>query len=293
MLSTDQDEFFEQILFRALGTSVSLKRFEFLSGGCINMAVRLDTEEGSFFLKWNESKAPIFFEKEAQGLEQLAATGTFRVPRVGGFGEIAGKSYLLLEYFNERYKSAQFFENLGRQLAALHRHTSKNFGLTEDNYIGALEQQNNPSTNWHEFFIEKRLRPQAGLAYYNGLISLELLKRFDLLYDKIPQLLPTEAPSLLHGDLWSGNVMATSIDIPCLIDPAIYYGNREVEIAFTQLFGGFGANFYQSYELHFPMEKGFEKRKDIYNLYPLLVHTNLFGKSYLQGVTKVLDYFVG
>jgi fructosamine-3-kinase len=291
MLNTDQDIFFEQVLFRTLGRSTPPKSFQFLSGGCINMAVRLDTESQRFFLKWNETQAPLFFQREAEGLEKIASTQTFKVPRVGGYGQIEGKSYLLLEYFDERYKSAQFFENLGKQLAALHRHTHTHFGLEHDNYIGALEQQNNWHQEWISFFIEKRLRPQAGLAYYNNLIDKDFLKRFDTLYQKLSELLPQEQPALLHGDLWSGNVMATGIDVPCLIDPAIYYGNREMEMAFTWLFGGFDAHFYQSYEASFPMEKGFEQRKDIYNLYPLLVHTNLFGKSYLQGVDKTLKYF--
>jgi fructosamine-3-kinase len=146
-----------------------------------------------------------------------------------------------------------------------------------------LLQSNEYTANWIDFFIEKRLKAQAGLAFYNGEIPRSLYDKFNDLYNKLPELLPSEKPALLHGDLWSGNVIVGSNGHVSLIDPAVYYGNREAEIAFTKLFGGFSSAFYDAYNEAFPLEKGFEERIDIYNLYPLLVHVNLFGSGYING----------
>ncbi len=158
-----------------------------------------------------------------------------------------------------------------------------------NNFIGSLQQNNEFHENWIEFFVEKRLRPQFGLAYYNKLIDVSYLRHLDKLPQALERIFPKEKPSLLHGDLWSGNAMRDKSGNPCLVDPAVYYGHREMELAFTKLFGGFDSSFYHAYEEAFPLEIGFKDRKDIYNLYPLMVHVNLFGTSYLSGIDKVLE----
>jgi protein-ribulosamine 3-kinase len=174
-------------------------------------------------------------------------------------------------------------------LAEIHKNTHENFGLEYDNYIGELPQKNTYAKNWVDFFIENRLEVQIGLAYYKRLIDENFLKKFKRTYPQLYKILPKEKPSLLHGDLWSGNVMVDTEGMPCLIDPAIYYGHREAEIAYSTLFGGFDSRFYSSYIENFPLQPGFEERKEIYNMYHLLVHVNLFGLSYLAPVERTVN----
>jgi fructosamine-3-kinase len=227
------------------------------------------------------------FEAEAHGLNLLADKGLITIPHVIKYGCNDGKAYLLLEFIQSAYRQKHYWKSLGEQLAKLHRNTHGSFGLHFNNFIGALPQSNECMPSWIDFFVEKRLKVQAGLAYYNGLVGKDLLKKFERLYEKLPSILPEEQPALLHGDLWSGNVMVNSEGLPCLIDPAVYYGNREIELAFTQLFGGFDDDFYQAYQATFPLLPDFDERIEIYNLYPLLVHVNLFGRSYLSGVERL------
>jgi len=187
--------------------------------------------------------------------------------------------------------TSDYWTDFGHKLAGLHRCSKENFGLDHDNYIGSLPQSNGSSSTWVEFFINQRLRVQLTLAKNGNNIPSQLLQSFDKLIQKIPDWLPEEKPALLHGDLWSGNVMVGSDGKVCLIDPAVYYGHREIELAFTTLFGGFDQSFYHAYNEEFPLAQGYEDRFDIYNLYPLLVHVNLFGSSYLSGIQTILDRF--
>ena len=145
---------------------------------------------------------------------------------------------------------------------------------------------------WVDFFIAQRLEPLLGKAYFEGLIEEDFLKKFRAIYPRLHEFFPKERPSLLHGDLWSGNVMADSHGFPALIDPAVYFGNREMDIAFSRMFGGFDQRFYDAYDAVFPLSDGFEERKDVYNLYPLLVHLLLFGKSYISGIQKVISKLI-
>ncbi len=287
-----QTQFFERILFKSTGQELRVSRIRFISGGCINNAIQLRTAEGDFFLKWNESKSADFFEVEAKGLALLKSSGAIRTPEVLGVGEVDGVSFLLLEYIEGGYPRAVFWERLGEQLADMHSNYGDAFGLPYNNFIGQLPQNNEPQKDGVTFFIEKRLRVQAGLALYNGLVKEEFLKQMDQFYEKLPSLLPKEKPSLLHGDLWSGNFLVGKNFTPVILDPAVYYGAREAELAFTKLFGGFDPIFYSAYEANHPLEQGYKERFDIYNLYPLLVHTNLFGTSYLSGVTNVLNKYL-
>jgi protein-ribulosamine 3-kinase len=227
------------------------------------------------------------FEVESNGLHILSHTKIIRIPKVVLNLEIEGLQFLILEWIENKQASNNFWETLGIQLSQLHKHTQSSFGLDHDNYIGSLAQRNKPEANWIDFFINHRLTPQLELFS-----DISLIKDFEILFYKLPALLPQEKASLLHGDLWSGNLMIDSNGNPCLIDPAVYYGNREIEIAFTRLFGGFNEEFYDSYNNAFALQPGFNDRIDLYNLYPLLVHANLFGGGYVSQVKRVLKKYI-
>jgi protein-ribulosamine 3-kinase len=267
--------------------------FSFCGGGCINHGGKLKTTAGDLFLKWNDAqKFPGMFAAEARGLKLLRNTGVIHVPEVVATGGNGPWQFLLLEFVDEKPRANTYWAALGTQLAGLHRHTSPAFGLDHDNYIGSLPQVNTPGKNWVDFFIAQRLEVQVKRAADHGKLSHETIRQFDLLYKKLPELLPEEKSSLLHGDLWSGNLITNAKGDPCLIDPAVYYGNREAEIAFTRLFGGFSPAFYDSYHTAFALQPGHDERCDIYNLYPLMVHVNLFGGGYASQVVSILKQFV-
>ncbi len=285
-------QFLEYILWAHTGHETQVYEYFFLSGGCINQAVKVHTNQGNFFVKWNESMSEDFFACEAQGLELLRQSGEVKVPEVIGYGCHNQKMYLILAYIDSRRSHAAYWTQLGVALAQLHTHTSPVFGLSYSNFIGSLTQTNTPNPNGIHFFIECRLKPQVGLAMYNQVMPGAVYDRFEELYKKLPALLPDQKPALLHGDLWHGNVLPDASGYACLIDPAVYYGNREAELAFTHLFGGFEPDFYKAYQSTFPLEAGFRERIDLYNLYPLLVHLNLFGSGYLSGIEKSLRKYL-
>ncbi len=289
----EQFAFFESILFLALGHDVEVIGTQLLSGGGINTAVQVFSSEGVFFVKWNHhDDHRDMFETEVRGLDLLRRTEAFAVPAVIGFGEQQGRSYLILEYLNTGAPAPDYWEQFGQSLALLHAQTQPKFGLHFDNYIGSLPQINTPAADGIAFFFEQRILSQAGLALYNGLLDKTLYDKILNLRNRLPDLLPNERPALLHGDLWSQNVLVQEQSgLAVLIDPAVYYGFREAEIAFTKLFGGFEQQFYDAYHEAFPLDDGFDERVPIYNLYPLLVHTNLFGTGYVAGVEKVLKRF--
>jgi fructosamine-3-kinase len=226
-----------------------------------------------------------------KGLDLLRANTKLTVPRPIKAGNINGISYLLMENIEAGVTKTDFWIDFGRQLSEIHRITDKMYGLGYDNFIGSLEQKNIQHDDWVRFFIEMRLYPQLELARNSGKIDKDLQDRFEILATKLPQLIPAEPPSLLHGDLWSGNFLTDSSGHAALIDPAVYFGHREMEISFTKLFGGFNSAFYDSYDENYPLEPGFDQRMDIHNLYPLLVHVNLFGTSYLNGIVSTLSRY--
>ncbi|RIV27595.1 ketosamine-3-kinase [Fibrisoma montanum] len=288
----EQFAFFESILFLALGQTVDVLETQFLSGGDINMAARVFSSEGVFFVKWNQTpESNTMFEVEARGLNLLRKTDALFIPQVIGYGQQLDKAYLILEFIESGQLRKNYWESLGQSLALLHSHTQPKFGLAFDNYIGSLPQSNTPTANGFDFFFDQRLLPQAGMALYKGLLPKEVYDALHRLRERLPDLLPSERPALLHGDLWSGNVLVTEDGQPALIDPAVYYGFREADLAFTKLFGGFDQRFYDAYDEAFPLEDGFDDRVPIYNLYPLLVHTNLFGSGYVSGVERILKQF--
>jgi protein-ribulosamine 3-kinase len=285
-------QFLESILNEALGKSFKIKEVQGLSGGCINNSVKIECEHERFFIKWNNASFGPMFESEARGLKLLKGTGEIDIPEVFAHGSNFNCSYLILEYIESGLPGENYWNDFGLKLSKMHRHTKLWYGLEFNNYIGTLPQKNEKKDRWESFFMERRLEPQVKIAFESGKIDQKIVSDFYSLYKKIPGILIEEHPALLHGDLWSGNVMTSSNGNTCLVDPAVYYGNREIEIAFTLLFGGFKKEFYQSYFENFPVEKGFEQRSEIYNLYPLLVHLNLFGGGYLHQIIQVLKNYI-
>lgn len=293
MFNSSGNQFFEAVLEESLGRPVNVKNTQFKSGGCINNALKLNTNEGDFFLKWQSGIPEDMFQKEALGLKLLTAAGDIKIPEVIAFGKMDGKHYLLMENIESAPASSSYWTNFGESLAQMHRQNStERYGLDHDNYIGKLPQANDFHENWVDFFVHHRLEYQLKLAIQNGLVSSDLASRYRKFYERLPDLLPVDQPALLHGDMWSGNVMVGDGGKVCLIDPAVYYGHREIELAFTQMFGGFSQEFYQSYHATYPLESGFDERVDIYNMYPHMVHVNLFGTSYLSGVQQVLNRYL-
>lgn len=293
MISNQPDpSFFEKAIHASTGLTLRVTGMEFISGGCINNTLKLETEHEHFFIKYNSDTGHDMFEKEFNGLRVLFNAGSIKVPEALGYGEIDKKKYLLLEFIDSRSPREDFWELFGGALAGLHKNnTAENFGLDHDNYIGSLPQSNRIYRSWIEFFIMERLEPQVELSQKLGRFDAGYAQKFHELYNKLPALLPAESPALLHGDLWSGNFMVGHNGEPVLIDPSVYYGHREIELSFTRMFGGFNHEFYKIYHQTYPLLDGFEERVDIYNLYPYLVHVNLFGTAYLGGVDRVIRKF--
>lgn len=281
---------YQQVLDK-IGLGVSITNTEIVAGGCINKTTCLQTNNGHFFLKENTIENQDLFEKETLGLSLLAEKSQIKTPMV--FGQITDENYtyLVLEWIEKGAPSHIFWENFGNNLAHQHKQVQNHYGLDHHNHIGRLDQHNNFRIDWIDFFINERLLPQIKLGETRNLIDPSLRNQFDSLFTRLDQLIPTENPSLLHGDLWSGNFLCSSAGQPYVFDPAVYYGNREVELAFTQLFGGFDPFFYGAYEEAFPLTPGYQERVEIHNLYPLLVHVNLFGASYLTGIKQTLNKF--
>ena len=287
----DPLEIYEQIVMETLGPLTQFKSASLIAAGNHNQGVRLETSKGPFFLKINFDHERDILQKEALGLKKLKKSTFLKVPETYGSGRIEDYNYLVSEFIPSSRQHLDYWEDLGMGLAHLHLNSNSHFGLDSDNYIASLVQKNQSFDNWLDFFIEQRLEPMLGKAYFDRLIPLDFLKNFQSIYPKLESLFPKEKPALLHGDLWSGNVICDQEGKPCLIDPAIYYGHREMDLAFSRLFGGFDSRFYEAYESILPLEPGFEARMGVYNLYPLLVHLNLFGTAYLPGIEKTLKRF--
>jgi fructosamine-3-kinase len=221
-------------------------------------------------------------------LELLKSTNSVSVPDVIGTGTAEGDSFLILQAVIAGRRTGNYSEALGRNLAKLHRNSSYQFGLDHNNYIGSLSQSNKSFESGVDFFINERIRPMVASARDKKYFSNQELESFNQLYKKLPSLLPAEPPALLHGDLWNGNVITGPDGHAWLIDPAIYYGHRETDLAMAQLFGGFYDDFYDAYNEAFPLTPGWKKRVQLFQLYPLLVHLNLFGRGYLNGINQIL-----
>lgn len=264
--------------------------FKSISGGSIAATNQIRFENGNYaFLKTEPYSEDMFF-KEANGLKEIRKTACIRVPEV----LFVESDILLLEFIQEGNMDKDFFNRFGIQLANLHKKSAGKFGFKEDNYIGATPQKNSATTtetrNWCDFYYNKRLLYQYKLAESNGLVGNELKNGFLVLEARIEEILEgsEEKPTLLHGDLWSGNFLCDKDSNPCLIDPAVYYGHREADLAMTKLFGGFSDDFYSSYQREMPLPQGFDYRENIYLLYHVLNHLNLFGNSYYEQAVRLV-----
>ncbi len=273
-----------------LGKSVAMQQIGIVGGGSISQAYKVHTDAGAFFVKTNQLKDfPGMFELESKGLHFLRDKSQFDIPQPIAHGELDDGQWILMSFVQAKAKSPNFWTQFGKRLANLHQNTQDVFGLSYHNYFGSLKQSNTEKSNWAEFFIENRLEPQLKLAVDSKKVRPETATRCQRLFLKLDEMLPKETPAALHGDLWSGNFMADQNGGATVFDPAVFYGHREVDIAMTRLFGTFSEDFYNSYNSHFPLESGWEDRVDIFNLYPLLAHVNLFGGGgYQSQVTTIL-----
>lgn len=286
-------ETLEAVLEQATGEGAKISGSRPVGGGCIHDGRIVSLADGRrFFVKTNSSPPPQIFECEAQGLRALEEAGELRVPRVIAVGDGEEEPpFLVLEAIAPGRRGEGFFETFGRRFAELHQKaTAERFGFARDNYIGSTPQPNRWCDDWCEFWRRHRLGFQLDLARRRGLSDRTLDRAGDALLERLEELIgePAEPPVLLHGDLWGGNYMVDDNGAPVLIDPAVYYGRREADLAMTRLFGGFDARFYAAYEEAWPLAPGAEARLDVYKLYHLLNHLNLFGGGYRSSCIEIL-----
>ena len=274
---------------------ISVSSFSSLSGGCISNAYKLRTTDSrNYLLKINENHKGDMFLKEANGLIEIKKAKAIKVPDV----ILAEKDFILMEFINSSSRSKSFFKDFGIKFSQMHKYSSPGFGFYEDNYIGANPQENIPAKDeekdWVEFYFNKRILYQYKLAEKNGYSTNELRKGIFKLENKIEEILSgsEEPPSLLHGDLWSGNYMVDENGDACLIDPAVYYGHREADLGMTKLFGGFSSEFYNAYNENFPLPDGAGYRENLYKLYHVLNHLNLFGRGYYSQAISLVYYYL-
>lgn len=276
-----------QHISQVIGTKFSLDSRRSVSGGCINQGYAITDGNCTYFVKFNSASQVAMFEAEALGLKQMLATATIRVPKPICWGTATASAYLVLEWLEIARGNNQSWQEMGRQLAAMHSHSSsKGFGWDINNTIGSTPQINSWMADWAEFYTQHRLGYQFQLANRQG----GHFPQQEKLLAAVPQLLANHQPqpSLVHGDLWGGNAAFTASGEPVIFDPATYFGDREVDIAMTELFGGFPAAFKSGYNEIFPLSPGYEKRKILYNLYHILNHFNLFGGSYESQANRMI-----
>lgn len=266
-----------------------------LSGGMINRAYYLATQRAEYVLKASTSAQVNLFASEAAGLALLGSTHTIRVPSVYAHHDTPAPqtSYILLEWIAPQQGTRQAYEQLGRDLAALHHCTAPQFGLQHNNYLGLMPQRNQQHADWSHFFAQQRLAVQAEIAQQQGYLPLERARRLHRLIEQIDRFLGGHAPpaSLTHGDLWAGNLLFDAERNPVLIDPAVWYADREVELAYMSLFHGFPDVVEQSYCEQWPLPAGWQERRPLYQLYHLLNHLNHFGEQYGTQVDFVLQHY--
>jgi len=278
-----------QTLYPALHQEVT---YASVGGGSINQTYQLTFGGHQLFCKINSAtKFPHLFQKESEGLNAIKKHGMIKVPNVIDCFEVEGCQVLLLEWIEPGERTECFWKKFGEQVAALHQVSNNYFGWKEDNYMGSIPQSNRPSTNWINFFIQQRLQPLLIKSADRKLLSSRHQQQFERLYLRLPNIFDSQQkPSLLHGDLWSGNFMCNNAE-PVLIDPAVYYGHPSVDLGMTTLFGGFRSPFYEAYHYHFALPANCEEQWEVCNLYPLLIHLLLFGNSYLAQIERTLHRF--
>ena len=282
-----------KLLEPLLGTTI--KSSYTIGGGSINQTQVLELTNGErVFMKQNSNPPTDFFLAEVKGLRLLAkAKNGPRIPKPIALQSGPRPTFLIMEYLENSNESKSFSDGLARKLAELHRISQDHFGLDHDNFIGSTPQKNNLEKDGIIFFRDHRIQFQRQLAQKAGLLPVSIDKKIDSLCENLNRFLDAsgERPALMHGDLWSGNYFPDSKGNPCIFDPAVYYGLREADIAMTELFGKLPERFYDAYHEAFPMNHGYHERKDLYNLYHLLNHLNLFGSSYLSSVQKIVNRF--
>ena len=279
----------EKALATATGLTATISSSRSLPGGCINEAAKITYAGHDFFVKWNSKPAGSdVFAKEAAGLSLLRNRSPFHVPLVYGHHDDGPVSFLLLEYIEQASPDTYSWQQAGAHLAQMHRQQAPAFGLEWSNYIGQLPQQNSINPQWDIFFREQRILPLARKALSRHLISKEMMHQIEHLLWKPGQLFPDESPALLHGDLWKGNILFSREKQAVLIDPAVYFGHREMDLAMARLFGGFPPVFFEAYDKSYPLQDGWQQRVDLCILYPVLVHILLFGHDYAAMLADIL-----
>lgn len=282
---------------KIFGETLSVIKMSPVSGGDINNAFSCILSDGTkLFMKSNLRKNIDFFRKEAAGLNAIKRTGAIKTPDVLGLGVDKDCSFLLLSFIQTTPPVKSYMSSFGRRLASMHDAVTESytvsgrFGFVHDDYIGAGYQVNNPKDTWLDFFRDCRLKPQFTLA--ERYFAPAMIKKAERLLERLDSyLIEPDSPSLLHGDLWYGNYIVGNDGEVWLIDPAVYVGHAEADIAMTELFGGFSPDFYSAYREERPLAPGYEDRKDLYNLYHLLNHLNLFGAGYLHSVQNILNRY--
>jgi len=260
-----------------------------VGGGSINQTWQLTINKNDkYFCKVNSAeKYPLLFEKEKNGLQLLKSRKIFVIPNIILCTVIETYQVLIIEWIEPAFPRKPFWEVFGEQLATLHAISQDQFGLEEDNYMGALPQSNKWEKNWVDFFIQQRIIAQLKIAFDKHFIQHSDLACFESLYRNLPAIFPEEPAALLHGDLWNGNFLCNEAQKPVLIDPAIYYGHRAMDLGMTTLFGGFENKFYQAYSHYYSFSENYKEQWEVCNLYPLLIHLNLFGSSYYSQVMTI------
>lgn len=272
------------------GKPFVIKTKESITGGCINTAYRLEDRDQRYFVKLNKADCLAMFEAEMAGLFELSASNTVRVPHPVCCGALGDQAYLVLEFLDLQPVDENVMALLGQQLACLHKTVHSAFGWCRNNTIGTTPQINSTDTDWVFFWRQHRLKPQLDLAALNG-YGGKLQRKGKRLMACVTALFHNYHPTpvLLHGDLWRGNVSCDLYRQPVIFDPAVYYGDRETDLAMTELFGGFSPRFYDAYQESYPLHSGYSIRRQLYQLYHVLNHLNLFGSSYLQQAERIID----
>lgn len=281
-------------LRRRIGKLLDAQKLEAspVSGGSINSAWHINADGRQYFCKINSAtRLPGLFENEVRGLRLLAATDLIATP--GQLQHFQWQDYqvLLMEWVEPGVANESFWKSFGRQLAQLHLVKSNRCGLDHDNYLGSIPQINRFSSSWVDFFRRQRLEYMVERNRKKGRLDSDHADAFEKLYARLPVIFEEEALSLLHGDLWSGNFLVNRHSLPVLIDPAVYYGHRCMDLGMTQLFGGFDPAFYESYDHHYPLSPHHEEQSEVCSLYPLLIHLELFGRSYLGQIEAILKRY--
>ncbi|BAU09545.1 hypothetical protein LEP3755_00160 [Leptolyngbya sp. NIES-3755] len=262
-----------------------------VGGGCINQGYRISDGTLTFFVKLNRADQLAMFEAEVIGLQHMREAEAIRIPKPICTGISESSAYIVLEWLDLGRGSSQAWADMGRNLARMHRYQkSTAFGWERNNTIGSTPQINSWTSNWTDFFTQHRIGYQLELGARNG----GRFRNGARLLDRIPELLANHEPkpSIVHGDLWSGNAAVMQSGEPVIFDPATYWGDREVDLAMTELFGGFPAEFYRGYEEIYPTDSGYKTRKTLYNLYHILNHFNLFGGSYESQANRMIDQLI-